>query len=89
VVHAVVPADDMMQAFAYRHLVPAKDLQVFAAGGWPRNQGPAGRGLGGNARWRGAAAGRPFQSPVTLLGEQPVKLPVGGTAEVQFGMSLI
>jgi hypothetical protein len=28
VVHPVVPADDMMQAFIYRHLVPARELQV-------------------------------------------------------------
>ncbi|MCX5643277.1 MAG: IPT/TIG domain-containing protein [Phycisphaerae bacterium] len=28
VVRQAVPADDMMQAFAYRHLVPAKDLKV-------------------------------------------------------------
>jgi hypothetical protein len=28
VVRAAVPADDMMQAFFYRHLVPAKDLKV-------------------------------------------------------------
>jgi hypothetical protein len=28
VTRTVVPADDMMQAFAYRHLVPAKDLMV-------------------------------------------------------------
>jgi hypothetical protein len=31
VTHAAVPAEDMMQAFAYRHLVPAKDLQVALA----------------------------------------------------------
>ncbi len=28
VVRSAVPADDMMQAFAYRHLVPAQDLKV-------------------------------------------------------------
>jgi hypothetical protein len=28
IVRAAVPADDMMQAFFYRHLVPAKDLKV-------------------------------------------------------------
>jgi len=26
--HAAIPAEDMMQAFAYRHLVPAQELQV-------------------------------------------------------------
>jgi hypothetical protein len=29
VVHVATPADDMMQAFAYRHLVPAKDMKVL------------------------------------------------------------
>lgn len=32
VAHAAVPADDMMQAFAYRHLVPAQTLTVAVAG---------------------------------------------------------
>ena len=31
IVHLAVPADDMMQAFAYRHLVPARDLKVLVA----------------------------------------------------------
>ena len=39
VVHPAVPADDMMQAFAYRHLVPAKELMVAV---WTRRlPGPA------------------------------------------------
>ncbi|MBI3852843.1 MAG: PPC domain-containing protein [Verrucomicrobia bacterium] len=32
IVRAAVPADDMMQAFAYRHLVPAKELLVAVSG---------------------------------------------------------
>jgi hypothetical protein len=32
VVHPAVPAEDMMQAFIYRHLVPAKDLKVAVIG---------------------------------------------------------
>ena len=32
VVHEAIPADDMMQAFAYRHLVPADSLQVAVVG---------------------------------------------------------
>ena len=32
VVRRVVPADDMMQAFIYRHLVPAEDLEVAVMG---------------------------------------------------------
>ncbi len=30
--HPAMPADDMMQAFAYHHLVPAKDWTVFVSG---------------------------------------------------------
>ena len=32
VVHPAIPAEDMMQAFAYRHLVPAKELDVAMFG---------------------------------------------------------
>jgi hypothetical protein len=32
IVRAAVPADDLMQAFAYRHLVPAEELQVCVLG---------------------------------------------------------
>jgi hypothetical protein len=32
VTHPVVPADDLMQAFFYRHLVPAQELQLSVAG---------------------------------------------------------
>jgi hypothetical protein len=32
VVHTAVPAEDMMQAFAYRHLVPASELDVVVSG---------------------------------------------------------
>ena len=32
VVRAAVPVEDMMQAFAYRHLVPAEDLRVALSG---------------------------------------------------------
>jgi len=38
VVRSAVPAEDMLQAFAYRHLVPARELKVFMARrGPPRN----------------------------------------------------
>ncbi len=54
-----VPADDVMQAFLYRHLVPARELLVLVQ----------------QAKW-----GAP---PVELVGESPVRIPVGGSAEVQ------
>ena len=48
-----VPAEDVMQAFAYRHLVPAGELKVALAG----------RGTG--------------RAAMKLVGETPVKIPVG------------
>jgi hypothetical protein len=32
VIHPAVPAEDMMQAFAYRHLVPSKEMEVAVSG---------------------------------------------------------
>jgi hypothetical protein len=64
VVHQPVPADDMMQAFDYRHLVPAQDLKLAVA--------------------RRVV----FRTPVRILGEQPVKIPAGGTARLRFQLDL-
>jgi hypothetical protein len=58
-VRPAVPGDDMMQAFAYRHLVPARDLTVTTIR---------------------RAAGR---APAAILSELPVKIPLGGTAQVR------
>jgi hypothetical protein len=58
--HPVVPAEDMMQAFAYRHLVPSQELVVCSIG--PRRGGPS----------------------VARIGDQTLRLPVGGTAEIRF-----
>jgi hypothetical protein len=50
VIHPAVPAQDMMQAFYYRHLVPAEELQVAVMG---RPAPPA----------RGAAGAKAIQRP--------------------------
>jgi hypothetical protein len=55
-----VPAEDMMQAFAYRHLVPAKQMLV-------------------------TVSGRPLSRSAKILGDVPVKIPLGGSARVQIG----
>lgn len=52
-------ADDVMQAFLYRHLVPAQELLVFVQ----------------KAKW-GVPA-------VELAGDVPVRIPAGGSAQVQ------
>jgi len=58
VVRTATPADDMMQAFIYRHLVAADE-------------------------WMVAVLPRPWRRPpLKVLGQQPVKLPSGATAEV-------
>lgn len=69
VVRTAVPADDMMQAFIYRHLVPAEELTLVLPGvGKPpkRPDDP-----------------RSFQSMWRLLVDQPIRIPAGGTGEVR------
>ena len=56
-----VPAEDMMQAFIFHHLVPTDDLMVAVTG--------TGRSRGGVLK---------------MLGDDPVKVSVGGTARVRF-----
>lgn len=57
--HPVVPADEVMQAFLYRHLVPAQEL-LFSVQ---------------KTRWSAP--------PVELVGDSPVRIPIGGTAQVR------
>ena len=54
----VVPCEDMMQAFLWRHLVPSRELIAAVIG------------KGGRDR-------------VELVGEQPVRIPLGGSARVR------
>ena len=78
-VRRAVPADDLMQAFAYRHLVPAKDLMVTTLGGLkPRGQ-PSGA--------RKAAKVAKAESWIRLRGDGPVKIPAGGTTQMHITMA--
>jgi hypothetical protein len=70
VVRRAVPADAMMQAFAYKHLVPAPELTLL---------------LRGNPRKRPAEP-RAFRAMRKLLVKQPIRIPVGGDAEVRARM---
>ena len=58
--HRGVPAEDLMQAFAWHHLVPTKNALVV---------------IKGPGRWR--------NSPWKFADERPLKLPAGGTAQLQ------
>jgi len=69
VTRTAAAADDMMQAFAYRHLVTANDLTLVLPGAGDPPKPPADP--------------RSFRSMWTLLVEQPIRIPVGGDAEVQ------
>jgi hypothetical protein len=62
IVRQAIPADDRMQAFAYRHLVPTTDLKVAVLK-------------------RGA-----IRTSVGVLSKLPVKIPLGGTAQVRVTM---
>jgi hypothetical protein len=69
VVRTATPADDMMQAFIYKHLVPAEELTLLLPGSGTPPQRPDDP--------------RAFQSMWKLLVDQPIRIPAGGNAEVQ------
>jgi hypothetical protein len=69
VVRQAVPADDMMQAFIYEHLVPAEQLTLVLPGSGNPPQRPADP--------------HAFQSMSRLLVEQPIEIPAGGDVRVQ------
>lgn len=71
--HAAVPAEDMMQAFAYRHLVPAHELEAVVSGRFmARTQmkilstTPVKIPAGGTATVRVAAPVGPFADRIKL-----------------------
>ncbi|HNS20883.1 MAG TPA: PPC domain-containing protein [Sedimentisphaerales bacterium] len=80
VVRPVVPADDMMQAFFYRHLVPARELRVAVSGqrmskGDMRLVGsvPVRIPAGGTASVRVGPAGRWFATTTQLEVSDPAE----------------
>jgi hypothetical protein len=85
VVHPAVPAEVMTQAFFYKHVVPANDLALI-----PEDRAgfreQAARAAKENKPFPPPAAQRSFQTPMEILSQQPAKIPVGGTVEVQVRM---
>jgi hypothetical protein len=90
-----MPAEDMMQAFAYRHLVPSKELKVDVTGRGPALQilsrMPVKIPAGGEARLRVTVPGARFLDNIQLeLSEPPDGIAVknqsqaGGNVEVVF-----
>ena len=82
VVHPAVPAEELTQAFFYKHVVPAGDL-ILVPEDRDRFREEAARAAKENKPFPPPAAQRTFQTPMEILSEQPVRIPVGGTVEVQ------
>ena len=85
VVHLAVPAEDMMQAFAYRHLVPANELAVTVSGRFMNRMPlkvlsatPVRIPAGGTARVRISAPAAVFANRLQLeLSEPPEGITLG------------
>ena len=81
VVHPAVPAEEMTQAFFYKHVVPANDLTVVPEDR-DRFREEAARAIKENKPFPPPPEQRSFQTPMEILSEQPVRIPAGGTVEV-------
>ncbi len=83
--HPAIPAEDMMQAFLYRHLVPARELAVNVSGRFVNRMPlkilsttPVKIPAGGTTRVRISAPGAGFASRVRLeLNEPPEGISLG------------
>ena len=96
VTHLAVPAEDMMQAFAYRHLVPAKELDVVVSGRFMNRMPlkilsatPVKIPAGGTARVRISAPGGAFANRVRLeLSEPPEGIALGNVSPFSEGTEI-
>jgi hypothetical protein len=96
ILHPAVPAEDMMQAFAYRHLVPAKELQVAVSGRFMNRMPlriltatPVKIPAGGSARVRVGAPSSGFAERFRLeLNEPPEGVTLGKVSSVSEGMEI-
>jgi hypothetical protein len=97
VLRPAIPADDMMQAFAYRHLVPAQELKVAVSG---RNMArapvrivslqPVKIPAGGTARVQIAAPPRLFVGQVQLeLSEPPEGIAIQSVTPNRAGAEIV
>jgi len=81
VTRPVVPADDMMQAFEYRHLVPAQELDVAVLGGGSRFQPKTEVGRV-TLKAVGAVA-----ASMKVEADNPLKIPTGGAIPLRVSMA--
>ncbi len=82
VVHPAVPAEVMTQAFFYQHVVPVNDLTIVPEDR-DRFREEAARAARESKVFPPPADQQFYEPPMAILSDQPVKIPVGGTVEVQ------
>jgi len=95
-VHPAVPAEDMMQAFAYRHLVPANGLEVAVSGRFMNrmplkvlSSTPVKIPAGGSARVRVSAPGGGLANRFRFeLNEPPDGIALGKVSPVSEGTEI-
>lgn len=81
--HAAVPADDMMQAFIYRHLVPSRDWVVWVSQRANRPGPLPTRGRGKQRAGRSKRqGGNPLVALVSRFERQPLRIPAGGRIRI-------
>ncbi len=96
IIRPAVPAEDMMQAFAYRHLVPAKELDVAVSGRFMNRMPlkilsatPVKIPAGGTARVRVGAPSSEFASRFRLeLNEPPEGITLGNVSPASEGAEI-
>jgi Bacterial pre-peptidase C-terminal domain len=96
VLHPAVPAEDMMQAFAYRHLVPATELAVAVSGRFMNRMPlkilsatPVKIPAGGTARVRVGAPSSAFADRFRLeLNDPPEGITLGKVSPVSEGAEI-
>jgi hypothetical protein len=97
VTHPLVPADDMMQAFAYRHLVPARELDVAVSGRFMSRtpvkilgDSPVKIPAGGTARVRVAGPPGAFTDRLQLeLSEPPEGITIKNVSALRDGAEIV
>lgn len=97
VLRPVVPADDLMQAFFYRHLVPAKELKLAISRRGPQrtpvsfvSREPVRLPAGGTARVKLSAPPRVLADRLQLeLSEPPPGIAIRGVSAVPGGAELV
>ncbi len=82
VVHTAAAAEVMTQAFFYQHVVPTSDLTIVPEDR-DRFREEAARAASENKTFPPPDEHRFYEPPMAILSEQPVRIPVGGTVEVE------